>query len=659
MRRSRWAYTSHTAVSRSSRTRRRFLPRVEELENRTLLATGLLGALHAVPAAGVLTPAFSTGQNPPGYWPSQVRHAYGFDNIAADGTGQTIAIVDAYSNPNVVSDLAAFDQRFGLPGTDAAGINSFLTQLNQSGNSTPLPAVDAGWAGEIALDVEWAHAIAPGANIDLVEANSTSFSDLLQSVSTAANQPGVVAVSMSWGGNEFSSEASYDSYFTTPAGHTGETFVASTGDSGTRYGAEWPAASSHVLSVGGTTTNLSSTDTISSETAWNLTFNRFYGFEGGGGGASGVVGRPSYQTTYFSDSSNQRTVSNTILNHNKRLTPDVSLDANPNTGYALYFTDPSTGQTGWWTAGGTSAGAPQWAGLVALADQGRTASLDGYTQTLPALYQMAANATYSTTFNDTTSGSNGYSAGPGYDLATGLGTPKADKVVQFLTRLAVSKAAPSATGGSSTSSTTSTTGTSGTGHHGRPHDVPLTTPSSATQNAVIASTLTVSPTLLTPPTTARPVASLTSSPQRPAAAVPAAAASGAASPTAGAPRSGAAESGGGGDMLPPPVPVPGAEPPAANPEVVPPDGPCGLPRVKTLTLLPADDISGDAAVVSVGKAQDTFLVTEGREKLIVAAPPAEMLDPAVSAAALTVVLGGFWGMQPEKRDDDARRRRRF
>src|SRR5262249_22602105 len=139
------------------------------------------------------------------------------------------------------------------------------------------------WASEIALDVEWAHAIAPGANILLVEATNNSFANLLAAVRFAASQPGVVAVSMSWGGGEFSSETSFDSTFQTPAAHGGVTFVASSGDAGAP--ASYPAISPNVLAVGGTTLNLDSSGNILSESAWS----------GSGGGISLFEAQPAYQ----------------------------------------------------------------------------------------------------------------------------------------------------------------------------------------------------------------------------------------------------------------------------------------------------------------------------------------------------------------------------
>src|SRR5437762_6501685 len=197
-----------------------------------------------------------------GLTPSQVKKAYGFDLLSGDGSGQTIAIVDAYNDPNISSDLKNFSKQFSLA-------NPNLSVVNQTGAST-LPKSDGGWAQEISLDVEWAHAIAPKAKILLVEAKSASLTDLLSAVDYARHATGVSVVSMSWGTNEFMSEGNYNSYFTTPAGHQGVTFVASSGDQGSWLGASWPAVSSNVLSVGGTTLNISdSTGTYAGETGWS------------------------------------------------------------------------------------------------------------------------------------------------------------------------------------------------------------------------------------------------------------------------------------------------------------------------------------------------------------------------------------------------------
>ena len=331
--------------------------------------------------------------------PAQVRHAYGFDQVsfsggtvAGDGTGQTIAIVDAYDDPNIAGDLQTFDSQFGIPAPPS------FTKIVQSGTVT-----DAGWSGEIALDVEWAHAIAPKASIILVEARSSSYTDLLAAVDTAASQPGVSAVSMSWGGGEFSSESSYDYHFTTPSGHSNVTFVASSGDNGAPP--SWPAASPKVLAVGGTSLTLTSAGDYGSETGWS----------GSGGGVSRYESKPTYQGYVAT------------LSSKKRSNPDVAYNADPNTGVYVY--DSVNG--GWFQVGGTSAGAPQWAALVAVADQGRAlagkAPLDGATQTLYATYKMAQTAP--TDFHDITSGNNGYAAKVGYDGVTGIGSPLANKVV--------------------------------------------------------------------------------------------------------------------------------------------------------------------------------------------------------------------------------------
>ena len=365
----------------------RFRPTVNRLDERLLLST--------------LTPA-------------QMSHAYGFDSfhfiyngqsIRADGSGQTIALIEAYHDPKLFSDLNAFDAHYSLPSAQATQY-WYGTQSND------------GWAGEEALDVEWAHALAPGAKLVIVEARSSSFSDLLTAINFARNQPGVSVVSMSFGQTEFSGENSFDGYFTTPAGHTGITFVASTGDHGAWPGQSYPAVSPNVLAVGGTTLRVDSSGNYLGETGWNN--NNGWATDGG---YSTVEGEPSYQYG--------------VQRSGRRTTPDVSMDADPNTGCSVYFTTPSTGQSSWYSYGGTSASAPMWAALIAIADQGHAfggrGSLDGASQTLPAIYspQMTAD------FHDITQGFNGYYAGYGYDLVTGRGTPMAFNVVRDLMQVGV------------------------------------------------------------------------------------------------------------------------------------------------------------------------------------------------------------------------------
>jgi subtilase family serine protease len=217
---------------------------------------------------------------------------------------------------------------------------------------------------------------------------------------------------MSWGGGEPSNESSLDnSYFTTPAGHTGVTFFASSGDQST---IGFPATSSHVVAVGGTSLSVSGAGSYVSESAWGSS----------GGGLSQYESQPSYQAGLVISNGAQ-----TISAGGKRAGPDVASDADPNTGVAVYG---SYGFGGWAQVGGTSAGSPVWAGLMAVIDQGRVdaglTSMDGFTQTLPALYALPSGD-----FHDVTTGSNGiYSAGTGFDLVTGRGTPIASLLVPAL-----------------------------------------------------------------------------------------------------------------------------------------------------------------------------------------------------------------------------------
>lgn len=392
---------------------------LESLETRVLLSSAsVLSQIVAEPTLAVEKAATPTGAT--GYTPSQMLAAYGFNLTSGNGAGQTIAIVDAYHDPTIQSDLHAFDVAFGL-----ADPPSFKV-VSQTGSTTNLPSTDpssdkqSDWEVEESLDVEWAHALAPGANIILVEANSASYADLLTAVKTAASLPGVSVVSMSWGGSEFASEASYDSYFTTPAGHQGVTFVASTGDEGAPGG--YPAYSPNVLAVGGTSLTLNSSGGYVSETAWSSS----------GGGVSQYESKPSYQNGIVTQTSTKRAI------------PDVSFDADPNTGVPIYDSFSFGTTNPWAQLGGTSFGAPAWASIIAIANQQRVqnglGTLDGATQTIPMLYQL--DRSNPSAFHDITSGSNGFSAGAGYDLVTGLGSPVVNRVVAGLV-------------GSSTSSTSS------------------------------------------------------------------------------------------------------------------------------------------------------------------------------------------------------------
>ena len=362
---------------------------IEPLESRQLLSSSATEIVS--PSLIIDAAAKSSASTIAGYTPAEIESAYGissikFDGVTGNGAGQTIAIVDAYSDPNIASDLSVFDKEFGL-----AAAPSF-TQESAKGSTTKLPAENADWDSEISLDVEWAHAIAPDAKIVLVDASSDSMSSLMAAVEYARTITSVSVISMSWGGSEFSGETAYDQYFTTPTGHIGITFVAASGDDGAAGGADYPAASPNVLSVGGTTLSLSSTGTIESETAWSDSE----------GGVSGYESTPSYQSGVSSSG---------------RSTPDVSYDANPDTGFAVYDSVSDDGYVGWQEVGGTSAGTPQWSALIAIADQGRVKnglSTLTTTQTLDELYGVYANSTsYAADFNDITSGSSVLSEGGG------------------------------------------------------------------------------------------------------------------------------------------------------------------------------------------------------------------------------------------------------
>jgi hypothetical protein len=365
------------------------------------------------------------------YTPAQIRAAYGINNLSLDGTGQTIAIVDAYDDPDIYQALDTFDNQFGLTATGQTlyqqygPASSFLTVLNQQGQATGLPGTDpagagnANWEMEEALDVEWAHAIAPGAKIVLVEADSQALSDLMAGVATAASQPGVSVVSLSWGFPEgvdvtSSEEALYDRTFSAP----GVTFVASTGD----YGAadpEYPAFSPNVVAVGGTSLTLNANNSYNSETGWGSYSASQGTLIGSGGGISLYEAEPSFQQG--------------VQSTGYRTTPDVSFVADPATG--AWIADPYNLPAGnpFEVVGGTSLSAPAWAGLLALVNQGRVAAGEktlnsaSATESQQDLYSLSQSD-----YNVIASGSNGYSAAPGYNLVTGMGTPVANLLVPDL-----------------------------------------------------------------------------------------------------------------------------------------------------------------------------------------------------------------------------------
>jgi hypothetical protein len=385
--------------------------RVEALEARALLAYVVGATFSPTLPLTTIRENIAPSVSGPSYGatPAQIRGAYGFDSISfgggikGDGTGQTIAIIDAYSEPSILADLHTFDLQFGLP--DPA---SFRVVGDNGSPTLPAPAPKGSWGIEIALDVEWAHALAPGAAILLVEAGAADGS-LMSDAAWAAAQPGVSVVSMSWGSGEYDGETLNDSDFTTPAGHPGVTFLAATGDAGTP--GDYPAYSPNVLAVGGTVFGgaLDARGTYPGEAGWSS----------GGGGISLNEAQPSYQQGVVTQSTTARTI------------PDVSFDAA--TGVAVYDTYDSPA-TGWTAVGGTSLATPCWGALIAIANQGAAALGRGPLGGQAAMTSLYALATYlgPTTFHDITAGNNGYVAGAGYDLVTGLGTPMAPAIAEGL-----------------------------------------------------------------------------------------------------------------------------------------------------------------------------------------------------------------------------------
>jgi hypothetical protein len=318
---------------------------------------------------------------PSGYAPVDLQAAYSLPS-ATGGFGSTIAIVDAFDAPNAAADLAVYRSQFGLP---PCGSGCF-TKVNQSGAST-MPAVDAGWAAEISLDLDMVSAACPNCRVLLVEANSSSVNDLGKAVDTAVRM-GATAVSNSYGSPEFANESAFDVHYN----HPGVTITVSSGDAS--YGVRYPAASPYVTAVGGTRLTRNGTSGAWQETAWT----------GAGSGCSVFESKPAWQHD---------------TGCSKRTVADVSAVADPATGVAFYDSTPDNGVSGWLVGGGTSVSAPLVAAASALAAE---QSPTGY----PVQQAYAASGG----LTDIVSGSNGTcapsylcTAGVGYDGPTGLGSP--------------------------------------------------------------------------------------------------------------------------------------------------------------------------------------------------------------------------------------------
>lgn len=366
------------------------------------------------------------------YTPALIRSAYNVPS-ALDGTGQTIVIVDAYGSPTVQSDLHTFDQAMGLPDP----VLNIYYPTGKPPTFAPHHGKQANWANETSLDVQWSHAIAPGATIDLVVASSNYGNVLNTAVRYAVSNHLGNVISLSWGAPEadirglgnntqlMQGDKNYQA-----AESAGITVLASAGDGGATNGgtvpnALFPASDPLVTAVGGTNLFMTDSGTYTNETVWDDQTGCPFGCTDGvfgatGGAPSKIFAAPAYQQA--------------LSGRNERTTSDVAYNASVYTGILVYlgFLGPNSG---FYFFGGTSEGAPQWAGLVSLADE---SAGHGLGLINPKLYAIGANpGKYAADFHDVTVGNNiwngaGFSAAVGYDLPTGLGTPNATNLVNDL-----------------------------------------------------------------------------------------------------------------------------------------------------------------------------------------------------------------------------------
>jgi subtilase family serine protease len=385
----------------------------------------------ALPAAGKDAAGFSCQTTPLGtpnevrcYEPAQIRHAYGVDKLSLNGAGQTITILDAFGNPDITRELSEFDSLFSIQAPPAFNIIAPDGTVPFSyGNDDQV-----GWAGEIALDVEWSHVIAPDATIDLVISKTDADADFTSAETYIADQDLGDVLSQSFGEAESceGSQLTADHALYNQMEAENISVLASSGDDGAAQpscdgstlikAVGYPASDPDTTGVGGTQLNATyPAGTYVSERAVQD------GYVLSGGGLSTVFSSPSYQ---------QRT-------DGHRGVPDVSYNAAVDGGVlTVWNTDGNPADDGVYVFGGTSAGSPQWAGLVALVDQSVGHSVGALN---PTLYSLSANkATYASLFHDITLGNNtngsiiGYKAGTGSDLVTGLGSPRANALVPAL-----------------------------------------------------------------------------------------------------------------------------------------------------------------------------------------------------------------------------------
>jgi subtilase family serine protease len=334
-----------------------------------------------------------------GYGPSSLQSAYNLtSDSSSGGAGESVAVVDAFNDPDAVSDLATYRSAWGLPACNTSTEAGCLNVVNQNGAASPLPsnAGDTGWDVEESLDVDMVSAICPNCHIYLVEASNATIADLGTAVKSAVDTLHVSYVSNSYGGSQSSSDPTYDTDY---YAHAGDAIVASAGDDG--YGVSYPAASRYVTSVGGTTLDqVTGTTRGWTETVWGSAL----GGEGTGGGcANKSETRPTWQKY-------------TVTGCAYRLDNDVAAVADPNTGVAIYDT---YSEGGWLEVGGTSVASPIIASVYALADNLKA-----------GVYPSSDSYSHTSDLNDVTVGSNGTckktlwcNAGAGYDGPTGNGTP--------------------------------------------------------------------------------------------------------------------------------------------------------------------------------------------------------------------------------------------
>jgi hypothetical protein len=345
---------------------------------------------HGSPAAGAI---------PPGYGPAQLHGAYSLPTAAP--LAQTIAIVDAYDDPSARNDLTVYDKTFGIPdlptcpSTSLSATSCFL-KVNQQGSTSRLPSANAGWALEIALDVETAHEICQTCKVVLVEASSASDANL-DAAETTAVKLGATEISNSWGtSGEYTGEVSENVFFD----HPGIAITAAAGDNGyERFG--FPAASPDVIDAGGTTLALGAGNVYGSEKDWS----------GSGSGCSLLFSAQSWQagaTGWLATGCGSfRGIS------------DVAADADPNTGASVYDTTRYGGRAGWFQVGGTSLASPLIAGVYALA--GNAASVS-----YPASLAYANPTKLHDVIEGPATGkcsTTACKAAVGYDGPTGLGSP--------------------------------------------------------------------------------------------------------------------------------------------------------------------------------------------------------------------------------------------